>query len=141
MTNDGELSNLRYGECLKGLQPWRRSCAGCEELYNCAHGAEVCFGDMSITDKVIKLGYYITDTAILREMSLDELREYNAAIRTKKQLDRQEETKNRLTAGAYDADTGTWTNGANEHIIAEDSEPNSRLTAGKWDSKKGRWVT
>ena len=118
-----------------------QACAGCEELYNCARGNEVCFGDMSLTDKVIKLDYCINDMSKLQEMSLDELREYNAAIRAKKEIDSRPKMESKLTAGMYDLETDTWTNGIEEQGKAADSGHNGKLTAGKWDNKTRRWIT
>ena len=96
---------------------------------------------MSITDRVIKLDWWISDIQLLQDMSLAELREYNAAIRTKKEIDRQAETKPQLTAGMYNADTNTWTDGVNTQCTSERPNPNSKLTAGKWDNKTKRWIT
>ena len=129
-----------FCECLNSYAPAKRACVSCERLYECTFGREKCFGDMSITDRVIKLDWWISDVRLLQDMSLDELREYNAAIRAKKLIDAQAVTKPYLTAGMYDAETDSWTTGTNEQSIAEDSEPNSKLTAGKWDNKTRRWV-
>ena len=139
--NDETVGQLRFGECLLHLPPIMRACASCEELYNCARGNEVCFGDMSLTDRVIKLDYYINDMSKLQEMSLAELREYNAAIRAKKEIDAHAINKQQLTAGMYNADTDTWTDGVNTQCTAERPNPNSKLTAGKWDNKTKRWIT
>ena len=129
-----------FCECLNSYAPDKRACASCDRLYECTFGREKLFGDMSITDKVIKLDWWISDVRILQDMSLDELREYNAAVRAKKEIDKQAVTKPFLTAGMYDAETDTWTNGENKQGVAEDSEPNSKLTAGKWDNKTKRWI-
>ena len=61
---------LRYGECLLHLPPIMRACASCEKLYECAHGEKVCFGDMSITEKVLKLDWMINDSSQLKKLTL-----------------------------------------------------------------------
>ena len=115
-----------------------RACASCEKLYDCDHGNKVVFGDMSVTDKVIKLDYVISDSATLRSMSLEELREYNSARKAKDHMKNIPHDDTVLTAGFYDSASKTWKGGI---IKAEtDTAKENKLTAGWYDSKKDRWV-
>jgi hypothetical protein len=149
---DEKLGELRYGECLKHLPPIMRACASCEKLYECEHGQKVVFGDMTITDKVIKLDYIETDVNTLKNMSLEELEEYNAARETKIKLDQQpQKPKQELTAGYYDSATKRWMEGIPEQGATEtDAEKDTakpegdsanKLSAGYWDPEKRKWVT
>jgi hypothetical protein len=141
---------LRYGECLLNLPPIMRACASCEKLYECEHGHNIVFGDMSITDKVMKLDYIILDNATLEKMSLDELKEYNAALREKKRLEEQPEPQG-LTAGYYDSATKRWMEGipeqgatetdAKEDTAKPQADSANKLTVGYWDPEKRKWVT
>lgn len=115
-----------------------RACAGCEELYSCSHGEKVVFGDMSISDKVIKLDYIETDTAVLRKMTIEELQEYNEARRVKEQMGDVPQGNNKLTAGYYDRDTDTWKGGSTK--TEKQTAKDSGFTAGYYDSDKKRWV-
>ena len=131
----------KFADCLLSYAPDKRACASCDRLYECQFGREKLFGDMSITDRVIKLDWWISDVRQLQDMSLAELREYNAAVRAKKEIDSKAVTKGQLTAGMYNLETDTWTNGTEEQSRAEDSGHNSKLTAGYWDREKKRWTT
>jgi hypothetical protein len=144
------FNDLRYGECLKHLQPIMRACASCEKLYECEHGQKVVFGDMSITQKVIELDYIESDFNVLRSMSLEELQEYNAARRAKKRLGNQPKPQT-LTAGYYDSATKKWMKGipeqgatetdAKEDTAKPQSDSANKLSAGYWDPEKRKWVT
>lgn len=137
------FEETRTGECLKHLPPIQRACAGCDKLYECVTGREIVFGDSSITKKVIEYNYIETDVNMLKNMSLDQLLEYNAA-QTKRELMIQNRKKNSgLTAGAYDREKDAWVTDVltgEDGIRAEGDSISENLTAGYWDSKKKRWV-
>lgn len=136
------LAELRTGPCLLNLHPVFRECATCTYLYKCLHGQKIEYGDMSITDKVLKLDMIITDVSKLKTMTLEELREYNRAMDTYEKRGIAEKRGQTLTAGFYDHETKKWV--TNIHTGADGSNAQDSvgkgLTGGYWDPEKKRWV-
>ena len=132
------IGELRYSECLKNLAPVFRACASCDKLYECLHGKQVVFGDMSITDKVVKLDWCPTIDE-LKKMTYQQLCEFSIAHDSREQIKKTEKRNKGLTAGCYDSATDSWSNGKHETKTA--TTQNRNLTAGYWDEKKKRWVS
>lgn len=139
---DSSLAELRSGPCLLGYPPILRSCATCSKLYECLHGQKVTDKNTSITDKVLKLDWIITDTSRFNTMTLDQLVEYNTARDTYEKRGLGRKRNQTLTVGFYDRERKKWVTNVQTGVDAmkvEDSVGKG-LTAGYYDREKKRWV-
>lgn len=140
------MSEKKYSECLLNLPPVMRDCRNCTKLLECETGKEIAFSDMSIRDKVLKLNWVITDTREFEKMTLEELIDYNNAIKEYEKRQRMREANvtlnQNLTAGAYDRERKKW---VTDILSGRDTAVDSfvktdGLTCGYWDAEKKRWV-